>query len=535
MRARIRDLGSVGVNYDVPRHDLPPNALTDLQNVSLRDRAIRKSQGWSEAFSATGRPVTFDGWFDGQNGYALVVVEAAGEAKVYELSGGSLVDISTATGFGTGLGWDTCVSGLTGVLTNESTVPYSRTPGDVGDIAPMPNWPGTWRAPIIRPYRNFLVALKVQKGGVNNGTRVQWSNASDLNTVPPDWDELDPASLAGGFTLAGDGGPIVDGLELGQSFMIYTKTKAYSMTLTGGQYVMNVRPAFQRGLLAKNCVVAFDAGHFCVGNGVIYVTNGTSVTYMAEDKVQTRFFNELADVTNVHVAHDPKRRVIEIHYKDFRAAADGDPNTVLRWDYSDDTWSFDDLHPVGVVRAKTFPTSQRVTTWASVDTDFNKVDVAWSDIEILWKDVDITSGEPFYHMLVGDALQAATTSYIMRREDITLRDGTEYTTLIRREHIDFDQLLPQNPLATQSIKHVKRILPQITGSGKVWFRFGTANSANDNTTWSAYIEYDLDSDYKVDFRESGRYFAWEMTTRVTDPTTFRLSGFDIDVELAGER
>ena len=532
--ARIRDLGRVGAVYDLPAHDLPPNAMTELNNVALRDGAIRKSQGWTEAFNVSGDPVWFHSWFDGANGYQLVLVDDTVETKVYELSGGSLNDISTATGIARNLEWDSCTAGVTGVLTNGSDVPFSRTPGDVGDIAAMANWPATWRAPIIRPYRNFLVALRVQKGGVDNDTRVQWSNASDLNDVPPDWDELDPASLAGGVTLAGDGGRIVSGLELGQQFMIYCQTRTYSMTLVGGQFVMNIRPAFNRGLMNKNCVVQFDSGHFCIGDGVIYVTNGQSVTYMAEDKVQSRFFRELEDTESVHVAHDPRRRVIEVHYKDYRAAADGHPNMVMRWDYSDDSWSFDDAGSTGIVRAMPGPTSVRVTTWDSADTDFGVVDVPWTAVDVRWSDLDITAGARYYQMLTGLSTGPAATTYLMRREDVSLRNGEEYATRIGREKIDFDNIL-QTPLATQDIKYVRRILPQITGSGTVYFRFGVAQSANQNTEWGQWIQYDLADDYKVDFRKSGRYFGWQMESRTGTPTTYRLSGFDIDVQPAGER
>lgn len=530
MRLPIRQLGAAGLNSDLPKFDLPPNALTRAVNIELRDGAITRSQGFTRENTLTGTSIWMEAWYADGNGRLVVIGENAGNTTFSEIIGGIVTDITQATPLIEGYDWDSTIMGKSAVFTNGETVPLSRAMGDTGEITAMPNWPDNWRCELIRTYRNFLVALRTRKDNIFDDTRVQWSNASSFNDVPPDWNELDPASLAGGVSLAGGDGPIMDAAVLGQSLIIYMQTAAYAMAL-GGASVMNFRPLFKQGLLARGCVMPFDAFHFCIGTGQIYVTDGSSIKYPADNVVQTRFFSELADPGSIHLAHDRNRRSVEIYYK---TTPDVDfPNKVLRWNYFNETWSFNDLTDYRVVRAIFAPDSQKIVSYDSVDTDLGSGSVvAYNDAALAYKELSTAEGQLSMKLLARTDVDSA----LMSRENIFLRDGAEFVSVAEREYIDFDEMLAEgDPLLTQSVKHVKRIVPQITGSGTLLFQFGTAMTPAGGTTWGNIIPYDIATDYKVDFRESGRFFAWRVYNDVAAPCDFRLSGFDLDVEVSGER
>jgi hypothetical protein len=312
-------------------------------------------------------------WFAEAGGNLIYIDEGGVNPVIYALNiSGTFDDVTNAVVFSGGQQWDSTGFGESVVFTNGSEIPYSFKAGDSA-IAGLLNWPADWRCEIIRPFGNFLVALKMTKTGVVNVNGIQWSNAADNNILPPDWDEANPASLAGGGTVNGDGGPIVDGLALDKTFLIYQKTRCNVMTFTRGQYVMNIRPLHSRGLLSRTGLCEFDKKHFAIGNGVIYVNTGAGVQHMAEDKIQTRFFNELYDDVGLQCFHDPASRRILTYYRDSEDSAL--PNRVLTWDYSEDAWTFDDYDTTRVVRAKRGPTSTRGVTWDTIDRSRRRSDM----------------------------------------------------------------------------------------------------------------------------------------------------------------
>jgi hypothetical protein len=531
MHLPIRGLGTGGMVSDLPAYDLQPNQLTRAVNVDLRDGAITRAWGFARESDVSEEAVWFEGWFSQGNGRMVVISDGQYNAVFEEIEGGVATNIDPTTPLPAGGNWDSCVFGKSAVFTNGADPPMARSVDDNGPIDEMPNWPTGWTADMIRPYRNFLVALRVSRDNDYDDTRIQWSNASGNNELPPDWDSLDPASLAGGTSLAGQSGPIQDAATLGQSLIIYMQTAAYAMALGGGT-VMTIRPLFNQGLLARRCVITFDVMHFCIGNGLIYVNDGSSVQYPAEEIVNTQFFAELADPSSIHLAHDASRKTIEIYYKtDVELAY---ANRVLRWRYQQNKWTFNYLDGFQVVRAIYAPDSQRLTSWDSVDNDIGGgSQVVWNGMGGSWQDLDLVAGRLSLKLLVRTAVDSA----VMRREPAHLRDGQPFLSIAEREFIDFDDMIQGDPGRSliRDTKHVKGIVPQVQGNGTIYFQFGTAATASSGTVWGPIVPYVLGVDYKVDFRASGRYFAWRVYNDVETPVTFRLSGFDVDVDLAGAR
>ena len=108
--------------------------------------------------------------------------------------------------------------------------------------------------------------------------------------------------------------------------------------------------------------------------------------------------------------------------------------------------------------------------------------------------------------------------------------GSTINAFLEATKIDLDQVLGK---ATNNIKQINGIMPQIEGQGAVNVSVGVSNSPQDGVTWQSTTSYNIDSDHKIDVRSSGRYFALRIeSTSASD--YWRLTGLDIDVqEVAG--
>jgi hypothetical protein len=93
----------------------------------------------------------------------------------------------------------------------------------------------------MRAFRTFLVALYVQKAGVNYPRLVKWSTEASTQTTPTSWNETDSTVDAGEYELADTKGDILDGLQLRDAFMIYKEDATYSMQFVGVPFIFSFR------------------------------------------------------------------------------------------------------------------------------------------------------------------------------------------------------------------------------------------------------------------------------------------------------
>ena len=125
------------------------------------------------------------------------------------------------------------------------------------------------------------------EGTTSFPNRVRFSNLVDANSVPDSWDETDTTKSAGFNDLVQMQTPIVDGLELGTNFVIYSSSEAILMEFVGGTFVFNFRKLFgDEGIINQNCVVEVDGKHFVFGNNEIYVTDGTTRRSISDERIR---------------------------------------------------------------------------------------------------------------------------------------------------------------------------------------------------------------------------------------------------------
>ena len=112
--------------------------------------------------------------------------------------------------------------------------------------------------------------------------------------------------------------PIVDGLTLGNDFIIYTSNDVHQMTFVGGAFLFTVKKLFgDTGLINENCVVEVEKKHYCFTRDDIIVHDGVSKKSIADERVKNFIFGglnvNLSDVC--YVTHDEGQNLIYFCYQ----------------------------------------------------------------------------------------------------------------------------------------------------------------------------------------------------------------------------
>ena len=102
----------------------------------------------------------------------------------------------------------------------------------------------------------------------------------------------------------------------------------------------------------------------------------------------------------------------------------------------------------------------------------------------------------------------------------------------RRDGIDLDEIQAE----LRGWKNIVSIYPQgrVYQSGQpLIFQFGSSILPDASPTLGNPMTFDGDTDYKLDYRDAGRYLS--MQIEYDDYKSFQLSGLDVDVVITGSR
>ena len=178
-RVPVRDLAKFGVVQDSDESLLPPNAWTKANNVRFRDGKIITSPGHIQAYEPPAMPPY---WLMQVFSPVKDIAWLYGDlTRVYVYLGGLHTHLSRTTG-----GPDTTTMSdrwnggvLAGipVINNGQDLPqFWANVASATKLANLTNWPPTWRASVVRPFRNFLIAMNILEGPLRYIHRVRWSS-----------------------------------------------------------------------------------------------------------------------------------------------------------------------------------------------------------------------------------------------------------------------------------------------------------------------------------------------------------------------
>jgi hypothetical protein len=510
----VPQCGALGVIKDSSATEIAIGAWSDAKNIRFLDGAAMQFLGHGSVYND---PVTAPQYVMPCNVAGArywLYATAAGQYVTSNASGVTThTDITHATArAGTVNQWSGFVFGGIPVLNaNDGKAPMYWDQDLTHKFLDLPAWPAATSCRTLRQFKTLIVALGVTKAGVDYPFMVKWSNLAVPGSLPSTWNEADQTQDAGEFDLAEGQDPIVDGLGLKDSLIVYKESSTYAIDYIGGAFVLKSRKVFgMSGLLNKNCAVEFDAFHFAVTGSDIVIHDGFSASSVLDKKAR-RFFFQNIDVESlgkVFCFKNPFLNEIFVCYPSIGATS---CDTALVYNFVDKTVSFRTLPAVN--HAAYGPVDN------SLSGNWNQDSDPWDTDLTAWNGPDFTPDTA--RVMMGSAnvklyLLDASASF----------DGAIPDAYLERTGLTFD--------APERIKLIKEIRPRIVGNvgGTVLVRVGWSDDVSKAPTYGTAMVYTIGQTLRLDPMTSGRYLA----IRFESGTAFswKLDAYTLEVTDGGE-
>jgi hypothetical protein len=427
--------------------------------------------------------------------------------KVYAVTATTHTDITRAVGGDyTGVldnKWtDAWLNGVL-VLNNGVDMPQSWNPMSTSQLlVDLPNFTAsgvtTLRAKVIRPFKNFLVALHITEDSAVYPTMIRWSHRADPGTVPTSWDTSDPTKAAGDVSQSNTPGFLVDCLPLRNANMVYKEDAIIRMTEVAGNKIFDFHDISNAtGLLAVNCVAEFIPGQhaFLTQERDVAVHNGQEIRSIADRRVRQYLIDNI-DATNFErsfvVPNYPTKELWVCYPK----AGDTYCTEAAIWNWEENTWTFRELDDTVDIKSGLFSPS------AVAD--------AWSDQSENWDQMSRTWGQRLFQdgtsVLMGGFI---TADQLRQVDEGTKFDTTSFSSVL--EHLDM-ALVGMNRDGSPRVdasrnKLITEVWPNIEADPGVTFnvRVGSRLSRHDAMEWQGPQVFDPNSDRVLDFMVDGPY------------------------------
>lgn len=533
---KIRELSKYGILTDPDPFDLPVQAFSDGVNVSFRDGRVQRAPVFRTAATLDADPrhvVTLSDVTDVDNifvAYKNGQVHKWTFAAEVDQSPSGYVDSDAETPY------TSCELQSVLYINRSDREPWSLLPADT-EFDELANWTSTWRCAALRTYNDALIALNVTKGGAASPKMVKTSSIAEFGLEPTSWDHTTPGTNATENTLGKLKAPLVDGLGLRDSFILYTTKETWVMQATGDVDVYAYRPLFSdAGMINQNCGVEVDNVHYVFGTNDIWMHDGNSKRSIVDGRVRKRIFSSInaAKASQCFVTHNPFLKTISFNYVASTPlssfiASDMGCNYAAVYHLEGGVWSFED-------RPYVFASSQSALTnnltWATVSATWASIGGTWADLE---------DGLKKATLYVGGASSGHGLSDKLYCQDL-FGEGSQFTLNVDedasrplqlfRDGIDLDEV----GVDLRGYKQINAVYPQgrVDLEGDLMeFSFGAADGFNEAAVFSDYQTFNGRDLYKVDFRDSGRYLS--MRLRHQGYRTMSLSGLDLDLMVTGNR
>lgn len=506
-----------GLVPDQPDYALPDGVWTDGRNVRFRDGGAEKVGGtvpvlgslsatavWAESLRDVSANVDY--WV-----YSSLT-------RLYGTDGTTHADISSITySASADLGWNGgAFHGY--VIANESTEPpQTWQPGLTNKFQPLANWPASTLCKVIRPYGDFLVAMRVTESSVYNPRLIRWSDAAGVGSLPGSWDYTDPTNQSGRAELGQTDDAVVDCLPMRDVNVVYKKNTTWLMQYIGLPDVFQFRQAFsQAGMLTENCAGSFNGNHFVVTDSDIIVHDGSQITPLADKRTRKWLFATLnADYyLRSYVIVDQKNREV---WFCFPESGHTYPNIALCWNWSHDVFYVRELGgDMTYAATGPIPIVSDSPLWSAASDTWDTTDLgAWGPVQASpWSGriLSLDSARMLaYQQDTNETFNGSTmTSYLMRSNMGLTRD-------------------------VGSMKRVRRIFPKVLGTtgDTMQIRVGARDTIDGPLRLQGPFTFTIGVDYKIDCRIAGRFiYLWIQHASIY---RWRLIGFDVEFDGDGLR
>lgn len=533
MRQRIDLVGQYGLITDVIPSQAPPNSWTDSLNVRFHRGHASPTKGYGVHFTATGIAqyiVGFDWGGTWNIAYPTDVNGSGGAEEIYLYNGSTEKKVTRASANYTAAvsDWNGCVLNGVPVLNCYEVSPQYMTASasvfaslvwdlttSASSTARSLTWDATdgtsktYRAKVVRSFKNFLFALGVKDNGVEYPYLVHWSNPADAGTVPTSWDYADPTHDSGRVDLSDSSGFVLDGLALRDSFVIYKEDSIWLANFVGGQFIFQFHKLTDAyGLYAVDCAVDIGGRHVCVGDGVVYMHDGQTITNILEGRAADELFNNIAPdhYDRTFAAHNKMAREVWICYPSVGSKV---ADKALVYSYESGTWGKRSIPSM-------YFASPQI---ASGSTDSWPTAVAGGT----WEDDTTKSWDGRSYSPIADTLMGCGSD-LWKFEYQLCACGTPFPVSLERTGLKFWDGGKQ--------VHLRAVYPIMEGEA-VSIQVGAQERVDGTINWKAAQTFTPGTNAKIDCRVTGEAFAIRLSCENREQWT--LSAYEIDFELVGER
>lgn len=504
MLQRIANCGA-GLNRDLLPSELAPDIWSDCTNVRFRNGFAEKRHGIQSAYTAPTAVPYFVTTFLTAASRFLV---QCGTVRVFVDDGTTRSDITPVATFTGGINDRWSGGSLQGtlILNNGVDSPCYWAGNPATPLAALTGWTAGWKSDVIRPFKNYLVALGNTRGGAKQPHNVGWSAAAAPGSIPSTW-TAGVGNDAGGMDLAETTGVMVDCLPYGDVNIIYKQDARYLMQYIGGNDVFR----FQRlpgddGLLARGCVVNTPKGQVFMSNGDVRLHQGADSVSIIEGVNRRWLFNSM-DTTNAgrsFLAVNQQKNEVWVCFPSVGSAS---CDRALVWNWNENTWGDFSLPSL------TYGTSGLVATNLTSNVIDNVSQVINTDTAV----IDGNEYSPSEARLI-----LSTANQQIGLADTGSTDfGTALTFMLEKRGISFGD--------TDAVKVLSASRPQFNAqAGTVLSVYhGSHMRPTDDATYAAAQTFTVGTtDRATAFSNGGRYLAWKVTS--TDYSPILMKSNDIE-------
>lgn len=513
------NIGISSLNSDLDPAELQPDMFTSGQNFVIRNSKIQSLN--SHSLVATPPVNFFAGHIIFVNSSTGLFYLLCGRTKVYAFDGSAWGNVSSVSGYAAlntndELLWNSCKLGNIPIINNPQVFPEYWSPQAIGQVMQPLKFDAanTWaakgyHAKIIRSHNNFLFALGLTEAATDLPTTYRWSHPADTNGLPFTWDETDLAGIAGKASLSGDGGAIVDGLTLRDSFCIYSESAINILDYVGGTFIWQRRTlSYTHGLLAPNTIVEALGSHYFMSAGDIMVNDGNSVRSLLTQKVRTKFIDQIS-TTNAKYSFAVLNQITKEIWFCYPSIGALIPDKVLIYNYDTGAIGFRDISG-GASSAALGPTLASPDIWDTAVT-------AWDTVVGSW-------GSSVQSTLNNTIMFTENTASLIHNLESPLT-GDTLNCSIERTNLSIGGL--------DTIVSIQRVYPRIRSTGSVLIYIGSQYYLNGSVTYKAPMSFNPSIHRKMDIRSTGKLHAWRIVS--VDDVPFTLEGLDIEYTVNGAR
>jgi len=519
----VNDIGKYGMVKDRSEHHLPPEAWSAVDNWRTKGKAMERFTGEIAVLGTpTVDPMFMLYWDDLTNRWWIY----GDSLKLYRTSNGTDHTEVTRTSIdysgNPSVIWSGDVLGGVPILNNNSGGDYPQQWDGSANFKDLVNWPETTYCKVIRVFKQYLIAINMTEGGIDYPTKLRWSTPADPGTVPTTWVAA-ATNNAGDYSFSESQGEVVDGLSMGDFFVVYKSDATWLMRLTESGFVFNTTHVFKNlGILAYGCAVEFKRKHFVVTKGDVIVHDGAQTKSVIDDLNRDWLFSQIDTdyVYKCRVQLNLAESEIWVMYP--TVGSEGLLTHALVWAWNEGTWTRRELDDVanaaiGIVVEDVEPTIDELTY--AIDSMEWPIDRYFQTLAA-------------YEMV----LCKTGANRAFYQVDKTYQfNGEDFTSTLERVGLAIAGKTRAGEIVVspETVKHLRELYPRVqaTPGAVLKVQLGSQMRFGEDVVWGDVQEFTVGTDRKLDVDLSFVYLAIRFI--VDSNVMVTLDGYDLLLETVG--